>query len=171
MTTELQLVNPRNDAELVAKMRQHIMDIQATCVAEIDAATADIEANGLGEHVKSAFDDAKDALADGGKAFVGGILKEVGADAVLVQLTATQTAVREAVKRYEAAWTKAKEASAPPEPTHTYAFQIEATDKALAALLKHLAKSGVKYRYSAPQSDKAFKALDRWFEENMGGAA
>ena len=167
MTTEtqLQLVNPRNDAELVSKMRRALIDLQEARVREIDAATASVAENGVGPLKKNQYKDLTDALADGGKKFVGGILAEVGADAVLTQLTATQTAIREAVKRYEAAWTKAKEASEPPTEAFEYIAEFKMTEKAWLALTKKLMKDEVEFRARRVKDGESAKVAKLFAEE------
>ena len=75
--------------------------------------------------------------------------------------------VKRAVDEKKAEIDAWKESHTPPAPTHTYCIQLQCTDKGLKGILTALEKySANNYRYCAPQSDKGFKALDKWFAEN-----
>ena len=154
MTTELTLTNPRNDAEAITKARRLLMDAQAADVAEIETATANINANGLGK-------DAHNAL-------IKALLAESGADAIAVQCAASQAAVKNAVKAYKSAWDAKKAENAAPLPTHTYLVRFTGTDAVLADLVEYAKKKGAaEFVWCVPQSDKAVKAAQKLFEENV----
>lgn len=75
------------------------------------------------------------------------------------------SAALKAKKEEIAAW---EDAHTPPAPTHTYCIQVQCTDKGLKDLVKALEKVAPgAYRYDAPQSDRQFEALDKWFEANV----
>ena len=168
MTTELTLTNPRNDAEAITKARRLLMNAQAADVAEIETATADINTNGLGKAKKNAFDKAEATYKDANNALIKALLTESGADAIVVQCAASQTAVKNAVKAYKAAWDAKKADNAAPLPTHTYLVRFTGTDAVLADLVEYAKKKGAaEFVWCVPQSDKAVKTAQKLFEENV----
>lgn len=62
---------------------------------------------------------------------------------------------------------KAIDAREPPEPRHTYVFQVEVTDDGRKAIVAACKKNADKFRYCAPQGDEAFAEIDRWFKRNQ----
>lgn len=168
MTTEITLANPRNDAEAITKARRLLMDAQAADVAEIEAATADINDNGIGKAKKNAFDKMGDTYKKAHDALLRAVLADTGADAIAVQCAASQTCVNAAIKKYKASWSEAKAKNAEPLPTHTYLVRFTGTDAVLADLVEYAKKKGAaEFVWCVPQSDKAVKAAQRIFEENV----
>lgn len=168
MTTEITLANPRNDAEAITKARRLLMDAQRADVAEIETATAALTANGIKEFKKNAFDKAEAIYKDAHNALIKALLAESGADAIVVQVAASQTAVKNAVKAYKAAWDAKKQENAAPLPTHTYLVRMTCTDAVLGEVLEYAKKKGAaEFVWCVPQSDKAVKAAQKLFEENV----
>ena len=168
MTTEITLANPRNDADAIVAARRLLMDAQSADVAEIEAATADIEANGNGKAKKNAFDKVADRYKTASEKLLMAVLADTGADAIAVQCAASQTAVKNAVKAYKAAWDAKKAENAAPLPAHTYLVRFTGTDAVLADLVEYAKKRGAaEFVWCVPQSDKAVKAAQKIFEENV----
>lgn len=168
MTTEITLSNPRNDAEVITKARRLLMDAQAADVAEIETATAALTANGIKEFKKNAFDAQEKRYKTASDTLVKECLSACGADAIVVQVAASQTAVKNAVKAYKQACDAKKAENAEPLPTHTYFVRFTGTDVVLADLVAYAKKKGAaEFVWCVPQSDKAVKAAQKIFEENV----
>ena len=168
MTSELTLTNPRNDAEAITKARRLLMDAQAADVAEIETATANINANGVGKAMKNACDKAEATYKDAHNALIKAPLAETGAAATAVQSAASQAAVKNAVEAYKSAWDAKKAENAAPLPTHTYLVRFTGTDAVLVDLVEYAKKKGAaEFVWCVPQSDKAVKAAQRIFGENV----
>lgn len=168
MTTEIILENPRNDAEAITKARRMLMDSQAADVVEIETATAALTANGLNEFKKNAFDAMEKRYKTASDALIKKCLSACGADAIVVQVASSQTAVKNAIKAYKAAWDAKKQENAAPIPTHTYLVRFTGTDAVLEDLVEYAKKKGAaEFVWCVPQTDKAVKAAQRIFEENV----
>lgn len=168
MTTEITLANPHNDADAIVAARRLLMDAQRADVAEIEAATAALTANGLKEFKKNAFDAAEKRYKTAHDGLLKLLLAESGADAIAVQCAASQTAVKNAIKAYRAAWDAKKAENAEPLPTHTYLVRMTCTDAVLGDVMEYAKKKGAaEFVWCVPQTDKAIKAAQRIFDENV----
>lgn len=149
--------------------------------ARRDARRADFIA--LGEIASAPLDAVKavmkateaddDALLEYEKALKDALLELAGMKSVIVQMKGARTrldplSVRGKFAEIIKACKARIDAAKPPKPKHTYALKLTCDDDALAAVLKAAAKYGAEdVCYAAAQSDKAARALYKWFEENM----
>ena len=169
MTTVLTTIEPPNgDQNAIAQTRRMIADARIAKVAEIEAATDALTAENYAAEKKSKFKGEKDAAKAAADAFLKKVLAASGADAVTIELAAYQTAIANANKAYEERWDALKAENATPLPTHTYLVRFTGTDEVLADLVKYAQKRGAaEFVWCVPQSDKAVKAAQRIFEENV----
>lgn len=137
--------------------------------------------------VKSALKELKDAVEDlreKGKALVAEVCAQTDMQRVLSQIDSrlwsfkakadplcAYSILSNAYKSLKAKVDEYKAANTPPEPTHTYVMKLTATDKALAKIANAAEKEGAAdVCWASAQSDKAVRAIVKWFEENMEGA-
>lgn len=59
-----------------------------------------------------------------------------------------------------------KSADEPPAPRHAWVIQAELTDAELKKVLAMIGKTGCCHRWALPQSDKAARAIDSFFNTN-----
>ena len=97
-----------------------------------------------------------------------GAIQYAACDALLVQLNATRKSLKAV---YDESWEKfvaLRDADKPEPPKHTYLVRMTCTDAVLAKVLKAAQKEGAaEFVWCVPQSDKAVKAAQRIFEENV----
>ena len=142
--------------------------------------TAEFEA--LGDVADAPLDTVKgvlkateaddDALLDYEKQLREALLALSGFKAVVVQMKGAKTridplSVRGKFAEIINALKARVDAEKPKELTHTYVIRLTCTDKALMSVVKAAQKAGAEDVVSATaQSDKAVKAIQKWFEEN-----
>lgn len=124
--------------------------------------------------------DAVEDIREQGKRLIERVCAETEAQRVLTQIDSrlwsfstkadegcTYAKLSAALKDIKAKIAEFKEADTPAAPTHTYIFAVTTTDKGLEKVVKCLEKEAQGgYQYCTPQSDKALKAIQRFFEEN-----
>lgn len=183
MTTEITLANPRGNMEVAAKLCSYINERKRELLDEIAAVeiTAD---NYASPEVKAKVDGLADAVEDlraKGKELVKTVCAETEAQRVLTQIDSrlwsfstkadpecAYAKLSAALKQAKAKIAEFKAANEPPVPKHTYLVRITCTDKALDKVLKAAAKDGAEdIMWCVPQSDKAVKAAQKLFEENV----
>ena len=169
MTTDLTTIEPPNgDQAVISQTRRMIADARIAKVAEIEATTAALTVDNYKAETKGKFKSEKDTAKNAVDMFLKKVLAESGADAVTVELAAYQTAIAKAVKAYEAKWDTLKSYNTLPLPTHTYLVRFTGTDAVLADLVEYAKKKGAaEFVWCVPQTDKAVKAAQRIFKENV----
>lgn len=183
---ELAIVaNPNGDIEKAQAVCAWIRTREAEILADIEAVEV-TENNWKSDEVKSKLAQLKkmiEDVRDAGKKLVERVVADTEAQRVLSQIDSrlwsystkadpgcTYAKLSDAYKTLKAKVDSMKDAHTPPAPRHTYVMQFELTDKELEKMLKDMAKSGIQFRYSSAQSDKAVKQIDTWFKENGGQA-
>jgi signal recognition particle subunit SEC65 len=158
---------PAREAELLEK------------IGQIEVTEENYKSDEVAEAVKELADAVED-IREQGKKLVERVCAETEAQRIITQIDSrlwsystkadsgcTYAKLSAALKEVKAKIAEFKEANMPPAPTHTYIFAVTTTDKGLDKIVKCIekeAKGG--YQYCAPQSDKAMKAIQRFFDEN-----
>lgn len=183
MTTEITLTNPRGDIEASTRLCKYINDRKREILDEFAALeiTADNFASPEVTEKIDALGDAVEDLRAKGKALVKAVCAETMAQAVLTQIDSrlwsfstkadpncAYAQLSAALKDAKAKVASFKAASIPAAPTHTYLVRMTCTDAALAKVLKAADKEGASgVLWCIPQTDKAVKAAQKIFEENV----
>lgn len=176
-----ELINPRGDTETAVQLCEWIHARKLEILKEADAVQVTPE-NWNSQDVKDGIKhlaDIVEDLRDKGKALVKEVLDEADALRVITQIDprlwnySTKTdplcvyaQLSARLKALKDAVAEQKELHTPKPPAHTYVIQAMMTDKDLADVVKLLDKRGAQYRYSVPQSDKAAKLIEKYFEDN-----
>ena len=161
---ELTIANPRGNADAITKARADIMAYQRDLEARIVADAAEITADNYRAHKKSAFDAEVKRFSECAKGIANELARESGADAVFVQLKASENICKAALKERAAKWDACK----PAEREHTYVIRMTCTDAVLDSLMKKAVKDGAKDPLvGVPQTDKAVKQIMARFEANV----
>lgn len=177
-----ELINPRGDAETAERLCDWIHQRKMEIIGDfskVEVTEQNWNSKDLKDEVKRLSDVVED-LRDKGKQLVAHVLAETEAQRVVTQIDPrlwtystksdplcvyAQLSAR--LKELKDAIQAQKDAHTPPAPRHTYVIQAELTDADLKAVLKAMDKVGASYRYAAPQSDKAAKAVAKFFDENL----
>lgn len=121
---------------------------------------------------RKAIQDADDKLKDFDGSVKSALLALSGFDAYIVQTKGTGSRIDPLSVRGKLAEMlkslKAREdAEKPADPVHSYVIKLTCTDSALVSVIKAAQKAGAVDVYAAaPQTDKAAKTLNVWFEDN-----
>lgn len=124
------------------------------------------------------FRETKDAWADLNKADdqLKALVKRIeayafgyaGVDALLTQVKATRKNLAEIHDENWEKYLALRDADKPAEPVHTYCIRVSCTDSVLNKVVKSAVKAGAgEVIVASPQSDKAVKTIQKWFEENV----
>ena len=121
---------------------------------------------------RKAIQEADDKLKDFDGDVKSAILALSGFDAYIVQTKGTGSridplSVRGKLAEMLKALKAREDAEKPAEPVHSYVIKLTCSDSALASVIKAAQKSGACDVYAAaPQTDKAAKVINAWFDEN-----
>ena len=181
---EVMLASPRGNVEVAQQAIAAIRAREAEILAKIEAVEVTAE-NYRSDAVKGAVKELADAVEgvrELGKKLVLQVCAETEAQRVLTQIDSrlwsfttkvdsgcTYAKLSAALKEVKGKIEEFAAANAKPQPTHTYVIAVTCTDKVLEKVVKTLEKEAAgNYQYCAPQSDKAMKAIQKFFEENAG---
>lgn len=166
ITLNIETTLPANGDELQTRLRA-LRAYKADCVAEIDKNRESLTADNYRREKLNAFDGIDKRLKECEAEVSRRCMPDAGL-ALLVELAAARADVKNAVAARQDAIRKLKAENEPPEPRHTYVVRLTCTDAQLNSLIKKAVKDGADGVLAAlPQSDKATKAIAKWFEENV----
>lgn len=182
MNNEVMIANPRGSAMQAQTAIELIRHREAELLGRIAAVEVTAE-NYKSDEVESAVKELADAvegIRNIGKTLVARVCEETEAQRIITQIDSrlwnystkldsgcTYAKLSAALKEIKEKIAEFKKANAKPQPTHTYVIAVTCTDSALAKIMKAIEKeSAGSYQYCAPQSDKAMKAIQKFFEEN-----
>lgn len=157
---------PRDDYAVLQDALRAIRAKRTAAVSRIEAARDAITADNYRREKLNAFDAEEKAFKEMADQIVDRVATETHVKELLVELAACRNEVKAAIAARQDVIRALKAENDPPAPVHSYALQIEVTDADFAKILKAVEKVTAKWRYFAPQTDKAAKALDRLFDEN-----
>ena len=183
MTTEITIANPRGNIDAAKAMCHYINERKREILADFE--TLEITADNYNsQEVTEKIDALKNAvpeLRDKGKELVKAVCSDTEALRVITQIDTRlwsyssksdpncayailSSALKEAKDKIAVFKAKAE----PKKPVHTYLVRITCTDDVLGKVLKDAVKKGaVDIVWCVPQSDKAVKAAQKLFEENV----
>lgn len=168
-TSIMAITPPNGDAAIAQNMHKYVLERGRELSAEFDEIAARLTPDNFA-NTKDDWTRLKKIDAE-----LKNVISKVERDAIeyaacnalLVQLAATRKLLKE---RYESGWAKfceLRDKDKPPTPTHTYVIQVEVTDAGLKSIATACGKVSDKFRFAAPQSDRAFNAINKWFDENQ----
>lgn len=183
MTTEITIANPRGNIDAATAMCNYINRRKLEILADFERLeiTAD---NYNSQEVTEKIDALKNAveeLRDKGKELVKAVCSDTEALRVITQIdtrlwsyssksdpNCAYAILSSALKEAKDKIAVFKAKSEPQKPAHTYLVRITCTDDVLGKVLKDAVKKGaVDIVWCSPQSDKAVKAAQKLFDENV----
>ena len=183
MTTEITIENPRGNIDAATAMCNYINERKREILAqfrELEITEGNYNSPDVTNKIAELADAVED-LRNRGKELVKAVCSDTEALRVITQIDTRlwsyssksdpycayallSSALKEAKDKI--AVFKAK--SEPQKPAHTYLVRITCTDDVLGKVLKDAVKKGaVDIVWCSPQSDKAVKAAQKLFEENV----
>ena len=183
MTTEITIANPRGNIDAATEMCDYINRRKLEILADFEtlAITADNYNSQEATEKIDALKNAVEELRDKGKELVKAVCSDTEALRVITQIDTRlwsyssksdpncayailSSALKEAKDKIAVFKAKAE----PKKPVHTYLVRITCTDDVLGKVVKDAVKKGaVDIVWCVPQSDKAVKAAQKLFEENV----
>lgn len=121
---------------------------------------------------RKAIQEADDKLKDFDCGVKSALLALSGFDAYIVQTKGTGSridplSVRGKLAEMIKALKAREDAEKPADPVHSYVIKLTCTDSVLSSTIKAAQKAGAIDVYAtSPQTDKAAKTINAWFDEN-----
>lgn len=183
MTTEL--INPHGDIEVASKLCSYIDNRKNELAASADELLANITAmNWNDPQNKAAIDDLSDAVEDlreSGKKLVQAVCAESEAQRIITQIDSrlwsysskadpncAYAMLADKIKAIKVKVAAFKASALPPVKPRSFVLRIDATDAQIKKVCDAAVKAGaVVGACTTPQSDKAVRDIQKWFEANI----